>query len=126
MDPRVRALDEDGLAVEDMKEGLMVGKVVFVTGSTDGIGKETALGMAGMGARVLLHGRNAEKGRRVAEEIRENSGNDDIEFFLEDFSSQREVRLLAAEVEAYRRGSGRSARGSSALDDRFYGDAASG
>ena len=45
----------------------MVGKVVFVTGSTDGIGKETALGMAGMGALVLLHGRNAEKGRRVTE-----------------------------------------------------------
>ncbi len=99
MDPRVRALDEDGLAVEEMKEGLMVGKVVFVTGSTDGIGKEAALGMAGMGARVLLHGRNAEKGHGVAEEIRENSGNDDVEFFLADFSSQREVRLLAAEVE---------------------------
>ena len=76
----------------------MVGKVVFVTGSTDGIGKETALGMARMGALVLLHGRNAERGHGVAEEIRENSGNDDIEFFLEDFSSQREVRLLAAEV----------------------------
>ena len=104
----------------------MEGKVVLVTGSTDGIGKETALGIARMGARVLLHGRDAEKGHGVAEEIRENSGNDDVEFFLADFSSQREVRLIAAEVDAYRRGSGRSARGSSVLDDRFYGDAASG
>ena len=76
----------------------MEGKVVLVTGSTDGIGKETALGIARMGARVLLHGRNAEKGSRVAEEIREKSGNDDIEFFLADFSSQKEVRHLAAEV----------------------------
>jgi retinol dehydrogenase-14 len=82
-----------------MKDGLMVGKVVLVTGSTDGIGRETALGIARMGARLFLHGRNAEKGRKVAEEIRERSGNYNVEFFLADFSPQREVRLLAAEVE---------------------------
>jgi len=82
-----------------MKDDLMEGKIVLVTGPTDGIGKETALGIARMGARVLLHGRNAEKGRRVQKEIREKSGNDRIEFFLADLSLQREVRRLAAEVE---------------------------
>lgn len=82
-----------------MKYGLMEGKVVLVTGSTDGIGKQTALSIARMGALVLLHGRNAEKGCLVTEEIREKSGNDRLEFFLADLSSQREVRRLAAEVE---------------------------
>jgi retinol dehydrogenase-14 len=82
-----------------MKDDLMEGKIVLVTGSTDGIGKETALGIARMEALVLLHGRNAEKGRRVTEEIREKSGNDSIEFFLADLSLQRKVRRLAAEVE---------------------------
>ncbi len=77
----------------------MKGKVVLVTGSTDGIGKETALSITRMGARVLLHGRNAEKGRRVTEEIRKKSGNDRLDFFLADLSLQGEVRRLAAEVE---------------------------
>lgn len=36
-------------------------KGVLVTGSTDGIGKYTALGLARMGARVLLHGREPQK-----------------------------------------------------------------
>ncbi len=48
---------------------------------------------------MLLHGRNAEKGRRVQKKIREKSGNDRIEFFLADLSLQRKVRRLAAEIE---------------------------
>lgn len=44
--------------------GAMKGRTVLVTGSTDGIGKATALGLAQMGARVILHGRDPEKGRR--------------------------------------------------------------
>ncbi len=36
----------------------MEGWVVLITGSTDGIGKQTALDLARMGAWVLLHGRN--------------------------------------------------------------------
>ena len=39
----------------------MKGKTVLVTGSTDGIGKATALGLAQMGAKVLMHGRTLKK-----------------------------------------------------------------
>ena len=46
------------------------GRTVLVTGSTDGIGKETALQLARMGAKVLLHGRDPKKGQAVLEEIR--------------------------------------------------------
>ena len=76
----------------------MKGKTVLVTGSTDGIGKATALGLAQMGAKVLLHGRDPEKGRRVHDEIARTTGNDQLDLFIADLASQRQVRRLAAEV----------------------------
>lgn len=77
----------------------MKGRTVLVTGSTDGIGKATAMELARRGAKVLLHGRDSEKGRVVLEEIQKITGNDSLEFFEADLSSQRQVRRLAAEVE---------------------------
>jgi len=76
----------------------MKGRTVLVTGSTDGIGKATATELARRGAKVLLHGRDREKGQAVLEEIRKITGNDSLEFFEADFSSQRQVRRLAADV----------------------------
>ena len=72
--------------------------MVLVTGSTDGIGKATALELASRGAKVLLHGRNPEKGQMVLEEIRSRTGNNQLELFIADLSSQKQVRRLAAEV----------------------------
>ncbi len=76
----------------------MKDRTVLVTGSTDGIGKTTAMELASRGAKVLLHGRDSEKGRVVLKEIHRRTGNDNLEFFKADFSSQRQVRRLAAEV----------------------------
>ncbi|MGA9099433.1 MAG: SDR family NAD(P)-dependent oxidoreductase, partial [Methanotrichaceae archaeon] len=59
----------------------------------------TALGLANMGANVLIHGRNLEKGKAILKEISKVSGNSDIELFIADLSSQREVRNLAMEVQ---------------------------
>ena len=36
-------------------------KVVFITGATDGIGKETAKKAAEKGAQVIVHGRDEER-----------------------------------------------------------------
>lgn len=79
-------------------KGSMKGRTVLVTGSTDGIGKATALGLARLGATVLLHGRDPEKGRRVHEEIARTTGSDELDLFIADLSSQKQVRRLAAEV----------------------------
>ncbi len=73
-------------------------QVILVTGSTEGLGKATALELASMGARVLLNGRDRLRGREALEEIRQESGNSMVDLCLADLSSQRQVRALAGEV----------------------------
>lgn len=72
----------------------MEGKLVVVTGATAGIGKEAARGLAAMGARVVLVGRNPEKSHAVAEEIRA-AATGSVDVALADFASLRSVRQLA-------------------------------
>ena len=74
------------------------GKTALVTGSTDGIGKQTALELARMRARVLLHGKDAVKGRRVLEEIRNASGNEDLDLFIADLAALGQVRRMSEAV----------------------------
>ena len=72
------------------------GSTVLVTGSTDGIGRETALALGRLGATVLVHGRDGEKGRRVVDAL-EASGAD-AHLFLADFASLDAVADLAESV----------------------------
>jgi NAD(P)-dependent dehydrogenase (short-subunit alcohol dehydrogenase family) len=76
------------------------GKTILITGATDGIGKETARQLAAMGARILLHGRNAEKAARVREGLVLSSGNEAIEILIADLQSLAQVRRLAEDVSA--------------------------
>jgi NAD(P)-dependent dehydrogenase (short-subunit alcohol dehydrogenase family) len=72
--------------------------VFLVTGSTDGLGKRTARELAAAGATVLLHGRDPERGDAAMREIREETRNDKLRYYLADFSSLDEVRGLAGQV----------------------------
>ena len=65
----------------------MQGKVCIVTGANSGIGKATALGLAQMGATVVMVCRNQGKGEKAQLEIKEKSGNDAIDLMLADLSS---------------------------------------
>jgi len=76
----------------------MSGKVCIVTGANSGIGKETALGLAQMGARVVMVCRNVEKGKAALEEIRRESGSSQVDLLIADMSSQASVRALAEEI----------------------------
>ena len=75
--------------------GLMAGKTCLVTGGTSGIGRVTALELANMGANVIIAGRSPAKSSITAMDIREQSGNCAVEFFVTDLSSQDQVRQLA-------------------------------
>ena len=74
----------------------MTGKTVLVTGGTGGIGLATAAGLAWLGARVGIVGRNAARTETAAKQLRTSGGQVDV--FVADLSSQREVRRLANEV----------------------------
>lgn len=71
---------------------------VLITGSTDGLGKAAAGWFADKGARVLLHGRNADKGKKTLEEIKASTGNEDLKYYNGDFSSLHSVSQVAEEM----------------------------
>src|ERR1039457_4219131 len=81
-----------------MPPASMSGKICIVTGANSGIGKETALGLAQMGARVVMVCRNAEKGKAALEEIRRESGSSQVDMLIADMSSQASVRALAEQI----------------------------
>ncbi len=76
----------------------MDGKVVIVTGATDGIGRATAMALASRGARIVAVGRNPEKGEAAVAELRASTGNDTVTFLPADLSRQGDVRSLAATI----------------------------
>jgi NAD(P)-dependent dehydrogenase (short-subunit alcohol dehydrogenase family) len=75
----------------------MDGKIAMVTGANDGIGRATALGLARLGATVVMVCRDQHRGRTAQEQIKVESGNDGIELMLADLSSQAAIRKLAAD-----------------------------
>jgi NAD(P)-dependent dehydrogenase (short-subunit alcohol dehydrogenase family) len=77
----------------------MSGKICIVTGANSGIGKETALGLAQMGARVIMVCRNAEKGKAALEEICREFGSSQVDLLIADMSSQASVRALAEQIQ---------------------------
>ena len=70
----------------------ITGKVIIITGATDGMGLETARELAKHNPRLVLVGRNTEKGLRIVDELKKESGNKGIEFFAADLSSQEDIR----------------------------------
>ena len=82
----------------DIITGPMAGQTVLVTGGTGGIGKATAIGLAALGARVGITGRDTARTRAAAADIATASGNPAVDPFPADMSSQAEVRRLAGEV----------------------------
>jgi len=82
----------------------MQGKVCLVTGATNGIGYETALGLARKGARVAIVGRDSGRTQACAERIRASVPGAIVDPHVADLSAQAEIRQLAASLrDAYPR-----------------------
>ncbi|AXO79222.1 SDR family NAD(P)-dependent oxidoreductase [Olleya aquimaris] len=73
-------------------------KTILITGSTDGIGKLTALKLAKEGLKVYVHGRNKAKVDSVITEIKNASNNENIKGFIADFSDLNAVKQLAEQI----------------------------
>lgn len=67
----------------------MQGKICLITGANSGIGKATALGLAQMGATVVMVCRDRARGEKAQREIKMKSGNDAVDLLLADLSSQQ-------------------------------------
>lgn len=81
-----------------MDSSIVSGKVCTVTGASSGIGKATAMGLAQMGATVVMICRTRERGERAQTEIVSRTGNLNVELLLADLSSQRAIRAVAEEL----------------------------
>ncbi|MEO0533388.1 MAG: SDR family NAD(P)-dependent oxidoreductase [Cyanobacteria bacterium P01_A01_bin.123] len=71
-------------------------KTILITGSTDGIGLETAKMLASMGHHVLLHGRNPSKLEDAEKTL--SAGGGMVESYVSDLSLMANVETLAKAV----------------------------
>ncbi len=74
------------------------GRVAVVTGANTGLGLETARGLAGSGASVVLAVRSLDKGRAAIEAIRADHGDASLELQELDLASLDSIRSAAAEI----------------------------
>ncbi len=73
-------------------------KRILVTGSTDGIGLETARMLVSRGHHVLLHGRNPSKLEEIASTLSGLPGGGHVESYVADLSRMAEVEALAKAI----------------------------
>ena len=73
----------------------MKGRVVLITGATSGIGKETGVGLAKLGATVVFTTRDDWRGETTRQDIVRASGNQNIEPLFCDLASFESIRAFA-------------------------------
>jgi retinol dehydrogenase 12 len=91
-----------GSLVEEVRVRTMSGTTCLVTGATSGIGKETALRLATLGATVILLARDAARGATAKAEVQSREPLARVEVMTADLSSLSQVRRVAAEILAQR------------------------
>lgn len=72
-------------------------RVVFITGSTGGLGRETAVALTRRGDHVIIHGRNTERAKELLAQIK-SEGKGSARFYRADLGSLGETRKLADSV----------------------------
>src|SRR5918993_1129130 len=82
-----------GVTMRDAPEA-----TILVTGATDGLGKRVASALARRGATVLLHGRSPERFEATLEELRGQTGSQNVGSYMADLSSLGAVRDLADRI----------------------------
>lgn len=73
-------------------------RTIMVTGATSGIGRATARAVAGMGATVIVAGRDPVLAEEVVQAIRATTGNPNVSWLLADLSAIGPTLALAGQV----------------------------
>lgn len=73
----------------------MKGKIIFISGSTDGIGKQAALELVKLGAHVIIHGRNPKKIKKTIDFIKAETNSEKIDFVQADMSSFAQIKSMS-------------------------------
>jgi len=83
--------------VEDLS-----GRIVLITGATDGLGRGLAAAVASRGATVLVHGRDRARADATLTELRGLGARGDSSVYLADHASLGEVRAAGERILAER------------------------
>lgn len=75
----------------------MNNKTILITGASTGIGLHSAIGLAKLGAKIVMVGRDEKRTSQAMEIVKSQTGNQAISYLLADLSSLSEVRRLAQE-----------------------------
>lgn len=75
-------------------------KIILITGSTDGIGKQTALELASKNNHIIIHGRNEKRALDTINEINSFLKFPSLDFVIADFSSPEEIKQMADELKS--------------------------
>lgn len=81
-----------------MKDNPMKGKIVLVTGASSGLGLATAIGLAKLGAEIVMACRDAQRGERALRQVAQVATDKPPLLLLVDVSSQSSVRSFADEL----------------------------
>jgi len=73
----------------------MQNKICLITGATSGIGQATAMGLAKMGATVIVAGRDESRCQSTVAHIQQETQNFHVDYLLGDLSVQAQVRAMA-------------------------------
>lgn len=73
-------------------------KNIIITGGNAGIGFETSVALAKKGGNIFIVSRNKEKAAQAVLDIKQISGNKNVDYLIADLSSQKSIRELNSEV----------------------------
>jgi retinol dehydrogenase-13 len=75
-------------------------KIFLITGSSSGIGKETAIQLAKKGFQIIMLCRDSEKSREAWKDVKALSENSEVDLIYANLSSLESIRSAAKEIES--------------------------